>query len=360
MNFCENLPESLIDVCERLEAAAPQLDQQGSWPGEQLAWLADCDVYRWFIPAEYGGHEWSELQILEGYVALSRACLTTTFVLTQWNAACKRILGSENEILKRRLLPRMAAGELFATVGISHLSTSRQHIARPVLSATLKPDGQYELNGFSPWVTGAPHADELVLGASLEDGTQIICTVPTNAAGVTAHSGASLVALTSSCTDRVDLDRVVVTAEHIIAGPIEHVLQTNSGGGAGGLQTSTLAVGLSCSAARFLRNQAERRPDLLPIADKMDSDCRELFQVLTELTAGDESRCSASELRQRANSLVLRSTQAALTAAKGAGFLSSHPVGRWAREALFFLVWSCPQPVAAANLCELAQLASND
>jgi hypothetical protein len=27
-----------------------------------------------------------------------------------------------------------------------------------------------------------------------------------------------------------------------------------------------------------------------------------------------------------------------------------------AREALFFLVWSCPQPVMQANLCELAGL----
>ena len=28
--------------------------------------------------------------------------------------------------------------------------------------------------------------------------------------------------------------------------------------------------------------------------------------------------------------------------------------GRWCREALFFLVWSCPRSVVDANLCELA------
>ncbi len=43
-----------------------------------------------------------------------------------------------------------------------------------------------------------------------------------------------------------------------------------------------------------------------------------------------------------------------MTAAKGAGFIEGHPVGRWCREALFFLVWSCPQPVMQAHLCELA------
>ena len=70
-----------------------------------------------------------------------------------------------------------------------------------------------------------------------------------------------------------------------------------------------------------------------------------------------ESRCTKESIRQRANTFVLRATQAALSAAKGTGYVAGHPAGRWCREALFFLVWSCPQPVAAANLCELAGIA---
>jgi hypothetical protein len=51
---------------------------------------------------------------------------------------------------------------------------------------------------------------------------------------------------------------------------------------------------------------------------------------------------------------VLRATQAALTASKGTGFLRSHPAQRWARQALFFLVWSYPRPAAEATLAYLA------
>ena len=65
-------------------------------------------------------------------------------------------------------------------------------------------------------------------------------------------------------------------------------------------------------------------------------------------------------LRARANSLVMRAGQAALTAAKGAGFVVGHPAGQAVSEALFFLVWSCPQAVAAAGLCELAGMAPAD
>ena len=45
-----------------------------------------------------------------------------------------------------------------------------------------------------------------------------------------------------------------------------------------------------------------------------------------------------------------------LAARKGSGFLRDEPAQRWARQALFFLVWSCPAPVAGATIRDLAGL----
>ena len=341
---------------ERLRDAAPDLDRSGSWPVDQLGWCAEAGVYRWFVPREYGGDAWSDREIIDGYLALSQGCLTTAFVLTQWNAACQRIAASANEGLKSELLPRMARGELFATVGISHLSTSRQYAARPVLAAQPSADGGWILDGYSPWVTGGAAADCIVTGATLDDGRQLLAVVPTDRPGVTAHPGQSLVALTASCTDRVDLDRVHVSADEVIAGPVAHVMQSGASGGTGGLSTSTLAIGLTLAAVGVLGEEAARRDDLRPIFEKLDADARRLQAELTGLAQGRQGM-ELGELRRQANSLALRSTQAALSAVKGAGFLAGHPAGRMAREALFFLVWSCPQPVVNANLCEFAQLA---
>ncbi|QDV24322.1 acyl-CoA dehydrogenase family protein [Aureliella helgolandensis] len=350
------LPSPVQQLCERLASAAGSLDQSAQWPAEQLQWCGEAGVFRWFVPTEFGGEGWSEEDLLTGYLALSQSCLTTTFVLTQWHAACRRIISSPNIQLRRQLLPQLADGSLFATVGISHLTTSRQHVARPVLTATPTQDGAYLLNGFSPWVTSASTAGLLVVGATLEDNTQMICAIPSDRDGLTTHPGEKLVALSSSCTDRVDLKEVRIESDEIVAGPIANVMQANTGGGAGGLQTSTLALGLTVAAVQSIYQQSEQRPELSSIAKKMAKDSSQLLDALRLLTLGAPCQMSAGELRQQANSLVLRSTQAALSAAKGAGFLASHPTGRWAREALFFLVWSCPQPVAAANMCELAQL----
>ena len=71
------------------------------------------------------------------------------------------------------------------------------------------------------------------------------------------------------------------------------------------------------------------------------------MSIMRLRVTGDESQ---------ANALVLRTTQAYLTARKGTGFLRTEPAQRWARQALFFLVWSCPGPVAQAAIRDLAGL----
>ncbi len=348
----------LVELCERLSRSSAELGagcRAGRWPAEQLQWCAEAGVFRWFVPKRFGGWEWNEPQQLEGYLALSKACLTTAFVLTQWNAACKRIAMSANTALQSRLLPAMADGSLFATVGISHLTTSRQHVSAPVLSCIENSDGSWTLDGFSPWVTGGAHADVLVVGATQTDGKQILCAVPRDRTGVKAGAGADLIALAASATDRVEFERVNVQADEIIAGPKENVMHSGVGGGAGGLQTSTLAIGLTLAAVEFLQREAIARPDLSSIANKLAEDAQALRRALMEICEGD-CLWTSGKLREQVNSLVLRATQSALVAAKGAGFVDGHPAGRWCREALFFLVWSCPQPVLAANLCEFAQV----
>lgn len=327
----------------------------------RLKWCIEAGVFRWFIPAEHGGWGWDDAAQLDGYLSLSQADMTTAFVLTQWNAACKRLMLTSNGALASRWLPGMARGEVFATVGISHLTTSRQFVDKPVLSAQLQADGSWKLNGFSPWVTAGALADLLVIGATAEDGRQVLCAVPADRDGIAIGPGVDLMALTESATDAVHFDSVSVQPDEVIAGPVANVMQAGSGGGAGGLQTSTLAIGLTQAAVDFIQHESQQRTDLEPIATKLAADVSQLREVLLMLAAeGTASRggevWSAARLREQANSLVLRSTQAALGAAKGAGFVATHPAGRWCREALFFLVWSCPQPVLAANLCEFAQV----
>ncbi len=173
---------SLAALCDLLRHRGASLDDPRQspaalWPREQLSWLAQAGVYRWFEPVEHGGYGWSDADQLRGYVELAAACLTTAFVLTQRAGAVRRIAAYAPPTLLQEAIPDLLSGKTFATVAISHLTTSRRHLNRPILVAEPIAEG-WILAGQAPWVTGAITADWVVTGATQPDGMQVLLAVP--------------------------------------------------------------------------------------------------------------------------------------------------------------------------------------
>lgn len=351
--------ESFQKLLSDLRDQSGELSGLDTWPTNQLHRMSDAGVLGWLIPAEFGGSNLSSAKLASGYELLASACLASTFVLTQRNAAIQRIVSSDNESLKADILPELATDSLFATVGISHLTTSRQHLSQPAVSVE-KVDAGYILTGEIPWVTGADKADIIVCGGTLDDGKQVLVALETNTEGIHIEPAVPLMALNSSRTASIRLDSVFVSLEFLLHGPVEQVMK-QTGGGAGSYTTSALAIGHAANAIRLLRQEAERRPELNEILQPFADEHAALSTDLARAAANtsDTSDTPPSELkpeamRQRSNSLALRATQACLAASKGAGFVATHPASRLVAEAMFFLVWSCPQPVVLGNLRELA------
>lgn len=345
-------------LLEKLEAMAGDLETSADeWPTIQIEEMAATGVLGWVIPKQFGGSEVSAAELTVGYEQLATACLTTVFVLTQRNGACQRIAGGENDELKADLLPDLCSGETYATVGISHLTTSRQYLHKPAVQVRVT-DSEVIFDGTVPWVTGANHADYIVTGGTCEDGTQVLAAVPTAHDGVSVNESVRMLSMTASQTGSVELNNVNIPKRFLIAGPVEAVMKRGTGGGTGSLATSALAIGASEKSLRSIKQEAEQRPDLLEIYNLMEAERQALSADLVRTAGGESSLVNPAlnieSIRQRANSLVLRSAQAYLGAAKGAGFVQGHSAERAVREAMFFLVWSCPQPVLTAALKEFA------
>jgi alkylation response protein AidB-like acyl-CoA dehydrogenase len=341
---------TLDEALAVLEKYAAEADGTSSWPAASWDALRRCGALGWIIPREYGGAGLDSLELLEGYQHLAGACLTTCFLLSQRDSACRRLRDSGHEALCRELLPALASGQRFATVGLAQLTTSRQHV-RPVLTARLD-DGGVWLDGVMPWVTGAPHADHFLTGVVLDDGRQMLLVVPRDAPGLSVGPPMELMALQGSLTAEVRCQDVRLEHQWILAGPAEKVLA--SGRGAGGLETSGLALGLAKSAIVYLEKEAKKRTEWQARAAACTESWSVLQEQLRRLAREGADAQAASNLRAKVNALVLRATQFALAAAKGSGFLRSHPAQRWARQAMFFLVWSCPAPALDATLTCLA------
>src|SRR5690348_3124922 len=120
----EHLP---APIAEQLRQRAQRHDQTGAWPELDLQTLAEqAGAMRWAVPGEFGGDDVDPLTLHLRYEALAAASLATALILTQRDSAVGLIASSENEQLKRELLPKLAVNEIFATVGIAQLTTSRQ------------------------------------------------------------------------------------------------------------------------------------------------------------------------------------------------------------------------------------------
>jgi butyryl-CoA dehydrogenase len=327
-----------------LAAFADEADAECAWPLSSWERLRQTGALRWCIPTRYGGDGLQGMELLERYQELGSVCLTSCFLLSQRDAACRRLCDSRNEALGQELLPALARGERFATVGLSQLTTSRQHV-RPTLTAR-QEDDSFVFDGIIPWVTGASRAEHIIIGAVLEDGQQVLAVLSTELPGIQVASPLDLAALRGSMTAEVRCEGVRVPPRWLLAGPAAQVMPAERGG----TETSCLALGLAGAALAHLREEAASRPPLLPTAERLERKLRRAREELRLLAGGANTPDAAAMLRGRANALALHASQASLTASKGTGFVRPHPAQRWARQALFFLVWSCPWPAASATL----------
>jgi alkylation response protein AidB-like acyl-CoA dehydrogenase len=338
-------PSHLDPLISRLDALAERADSEAPWPEASWRSIREAGVLGWSIPMALGGQGLDRVAQLHGSERLASGCLTTAFILSQREAAVRWLLQA-SEPVREHYLPAIARGDLFVTVGLSQLTTSRQH--RPPSLRAQAVDGGYRLDGDIPWVTGADQAGAVVTGAALEDGRQFVLLLLTDQPGVAIDPPPRLAALTGSRTAEVHCAGVVVPPELVLAGPAPQIVRSG-----GGLETSCLALGLTRAAVNFLLQEASRRPGVQPAVDRLAATleaCRQRLHELAQSTTPDDDVLA---LRVDCTRLVLRATQAALAVAKGTGFVVPHPVQRWTRQAAFFLVWSCPQPVAAALLADL-------
>ena len=354
LNWTEPDPRS-ASVGELVAALAEedaQADEAAGWPAELWSLIENAGTTRWSLPAAFGGESCPRPLLVQRYAQLATGSLTAVFILSQHDAAVRRLAeDGVNNPTAAHWLREIATGRAFTTVGISHLTTSRRLGATAVETER----GCFRIDGAIPWVTAAQRAQVLVTGATLADGRKLLVVLPTDRPGVVVRSPLSLAALQASCTSEVGLNRVEISGADLLAGPAIDVLSRPGAVGTAGLETSALALGQAHAALSALARIAP--PSELD--EPLELLCETWSTLWSQLLAqarGEPGATSASQIRSAANTLVLRSTQAYLAVMKGTGFLKAEPAQRWARQALFFLVWSCPTPVAHAAIRDLVGL----
>ncbi|MCV7278891.1 acyl-CoA dehydrogenase family protein [Mycolicibacterium flavescens] len=133
----------------------------GQWDEAFSARLGAAGFVGMIVPKEYGG---AGLTHLHRYVVTEELLAQGAPVAAHWVAdrqVVPGLLAYGNEEQRRRLLPRIAAGEFFSSIGMSEHGAGSDLAA--VQSKAVKTDGGWVLNGTKVWTSGAHKAHQVVV-----------------------------------------------------------------------------------------------------------------------------------------------------------------------------------------------------
>ncbi len=344
---------TLQRIADELNRNAGVRDRSPDWPDQEWQRIADAGLLRSILPPEFSGIGSNYARILDGYRAVAGGSVAVALILTQRDSAVDLIARGSSRHL-HTLLPAHAAGQRCTSVGISQVTTSKG-ASRPKLRAAESADG-FRLDGLMPWVSGAHACHEIVTAAVLDDGRQILAAVPADAAGVRIDPPMELLALEASGTCVVHCEAVEVSNDWIIKPPSEAALTGRAP--VKGLTVTAVGLGLSDRIVLALEDLRARTPDeiwdpVAPLIARQAELAAEFTRAVETVAKG--TPVESTPLRVRLNDLLTRLAVALVNVGKGSGYVRGQLPERLLREAMFFQVWSSPDPVRAATLQRISE-----
>ena len=230
MNFDEDEHITLLrDTLRRFldrelpREEARRLDHAATHRPDVFARLCELGITGLTVPEEYGG---SGVDILAAVVCIEElgrrgTSLAGPYIHCAFYGSLN-VLENGSEEQKRRLLPRLARGELLFAYGLSEPDVGGD-LASATVTGRLSEDGRFVvINGTKRWCTGARIADyiyTLVRSGPAEDRYRnlSLVLVPAGTAGITIvdieHTG-----LRYASTTDVIFDDVRVPVDHVVGG----------------------------------------------------------------------------------------------------------------------------------------------
>ncbi len=327
---------------------AREMDERGEIPDALLAKLRESGFFGLSFPEAYGGLAVDTVTYALIVEELSRASAGVAIMVTVHNSVGSyplAMFGSEE--IKRRFLPRMAAGEI-AAFCVTEPGAGSDAAA---LASTARREGDsYVLNGSKLFVTnGAKAAFYVILARSPgSSGHQEVHAflVERGTPGLTVAKKEDKMGLRASDTVALDLADARVPACQLLGreGDGFRIAMSALDGGRIGVAFQALGIGLACldEAVGYakVRQQFGR-----PIADQ-PSVRNLLADMATELQAGrllgfhaawlkDQGRSCTKEAAMAklyATEAACRAADAALQIHGGYGYVKEYPVERYYRD----------------------------
>ncbi|MFD0588616.1 acyl-CoA dehydrogenase family protein [Paenibacillus sp. GCM10027627] len=159
----EAILESVEDlICDYLTPNAKGIDEEGSFPRENMTALAEAGLLGLMIPRELGGLGGTPSLYKEIVTRLAGACASTALVFVQHTSATAVMLYGAHQPYVQQRLRQIVEGKCLATIAFSE-AESGCYFFLPVSQAKSSGDDHFVLNTKKTMVTSAGEADIYVV-----------------------------------------------------------------------------------------------------------------------------------------------------------------------------------------------------
>ena len=167
--FLTEEQQMIVDICrqiveERIIPVRAELDINSTFPSEIIDEIGKSDLFRLFIPEEYGGMGTGIFEVCLATEELSRGDLSVATTYAASGLGFIPILVMGNEDQKKKYLPDLASGAKLAAFGLTEPEAGSD--AGSIRTRAVKDGDAYILNGTKQWITNGGEADVYTIFAS--------------------------------------------------------------------------------------------------------------------------------------------------------------------------------------------------
>lgn len=361
-----------------LTPRAERVDAEPRFPKDSFGELGRLGLLGAFVPEEYGGTGGDLLASMLILEELASGCAATALVAAAHgveSVLAVRDFGDEEQ--RRRWLPQLATGGVFATLGL----TEPEADSRPgTLATTAQPDGDgWILRGTKHLVPGARDAGVFVVAARMPAMADSPAGTPggdeagaglflveggAQAKGVSVHGGPGTLGARGAGLATVAFDgcRVLASAHLRGAGSVGIVSAVER------VALAAIGVGLAKSASRFAREYAEKRTAfggpisrfealrnmMVDAATNTEAAALLVYRAALRFGSGESFARDSAMARVFTSDATYRATKNAVQILGGNGFSREYPVERMYRDAQTLEVLGArpevPRAIIAASL----------
>ena len=142
---------------ERIVPVRAELDEKEEFPWPIMRELAAADMFRVFIPEQYGGLGGGWLDLCLAIEELSRGCsgVAISYAASALGASPLLEYGSEEQ--KQKFLPDIASGKKLAAFALTESAAGSDVSA--IMTSAVREEGCYVLNGSKLFITNGGEAE---------------------------------------------------------------------------------------------------------------------------------------------------------------------------------------------------------